>query len=249
VPRTLIHDVSIFNRFIPGQEMLSLQAGTGEIEARLEVERRIAAGTLDLLAEEIVLETRDQPIYGDLEVHANLAEGDLPAKRFNFSGTTIRLDNIVGEEFPEKKREKLEAWYCDVELQQGYLTFGNPLEAEGQVRLKMYDTRPIVAMLKDLGNPPGWLKLMPNIKDIDGTMEMDFGRGRIEVDDLVLAGKGLEVLGWLHVLDKKATARLFIKKGIVAAGIALDLGKAKVQLAKPRKWFEEQQSPRSEGGG
>jgi hypothetical protein len=39
--------------------------------------------------------------------------------------------------------------------------------------------------------------------------------------------------------------RLYSKYGILGAGIELDQGKAKVHLAKPRKWFEAQQGPPS----
>ena len=157
-----------------------------------------------------------------------------------------RLDDIVGEDLTAKQEKKLEAWFCDVELQKAYVTFGKPMEAEGQVHLKMYDTRPIVAMLKDLGTAPKGISMMPNIKDVGGTMGVGFGKGRMEVDDLALTGEKFEVLGWLHVLDKKANGRLFIKYGILAAGVALDQGKGKLHLSKPRKWFEEQQSAPSE---
>ena len=241
VPSAQVHDVSAFNGLIPGDSTLSLQSGTGEVEARLEVKDRIAVGTLDLVAEEIVLEAKDVPIYGDLEVHASLKEGDLPAKSFDLSGTTIRLDDIVDQELSERKQKKTEAWFCDVELQQGTVTFGKPMTARGRLGLKMHDTRPLVAMLKDLGVELKALSLMPNVKGIDGTMGVDFGKGYIEVEDLNLTGKGLEVLGWIHIRDKKANGRLFTKYGIVAAGVALDEGKAKVHLSKPRKWFEEEQ--------
>jgi hypothetical protein len=158
----------------------------------------------------------------------------------------IVLDDIVDDDLSKKERKKLEAWYCDLELREGQLTLTKPLEANGQVRLKMYDTRPVVAVLKDFGNPPKWLSLMPNVKDIDGTMGVDFGKDRLAVDDLVLGGRKLEVLGWLHILDKKTDGRLYLKHGILAAGIALDQSKAKVHLSKPRKWFEEQKAPDSE---
>jgi len=246
VPPAQINDISTFNGLMPGDRMLSLQSGTGEVEARLEVNERIAVGTLDLVAEEIVLKTQDVPLYGDFEVHANLAEGNLPTRQFDLSGTTIRLDNIVGEDLSEKQQKKREAWYCEVALRQGNVTLAKPLEANGRVGLKMYDTRPIVAMLKELVDPPGWLKLMPNVKDIDGTLNVDFGEGRMAVDDLALTGKKLEVLGWLHILDKKTNGRLYVKHGILAAGIALDEGKGKIHLSKPRKWFDEQKGPAPE---
>jgi len=246
VPPAQIHDISAFNGLIPDGSSLSLESGTGEVEVRLEVKERVAVGTLDLVAEEIVIKTKDAPLYGDLEVHANLAEGNLPTKEFDLSGTTIRLDNMVGEDLTAKQEKKRGAWFCEVELQKGYVTFGKPMEADGRVHLKMYDTRPIVALLKDLGTAPKGLSMMPNIKDVGGTMGVGFAKGRMEVDDLALTGEKFEALGWLHILDKKATGRLFIKYGILAAGIALDQGKGKVHLSKPRKWFEEQQTAPSE---
>ena len=77
-------------------------------------------------------------------------------------------------------------------------------------------------------------------------LDVDFGKGYFEVDNLDLTGDGLEILGWVHVQNKKANGRLFTKYGILAAGVALDEGKAKVHLGKPRKWFEEQQAPPQE---
>jgi hypothetical protein len=247
VPPTQIHDVSAFNRLIPGDSTLSLRSGTGKIEARLEVAERVAVGSVDLVAKDIHLKTQGVPLRGDLEVHAHLSEGDLPSRVFDLSGTRIVLDDIVGEELSEKKQKKLGAWYCDVELRQGQVTFTKPLAANGQVRLKMYDTRPLVAVLEEFVDPPKWLSLMPNVKNIDGTMGVDFGKDRLAVDDLVLGGKKLEVLGWLHIFNNKADGRLYLKHGILAAGVALEQSKAKVRLSKPRKWFEEQERPPSRG--
>jgi hypothetical protein len=180
------------------------------------------------------------PVYGDLEVHANLAEGNLPNRQFDFSGTTIRLDDIVDEALPEKKQKKLEAWFCEVDLEEGTVTFGKPINAAGRIGVKMHDTRPLVALLKDLGVKFKGMSMIPNVKNIDGSMDMSFGKGHMEVDDLKLTGKDLEVLGWLASRDKKMDGRLFVKFGIIAAGIGLDQGKAKVHLGKPRKWFEGQ---------
>ena len=91
----------------------------------------------------------------------------------------------------------------------------------------MHDTRPLVGMLKDLGVKLKALSMMPNVKNIDGTMDIDFGKGFTEVDGLDLIGKDLEVLGWLHIREKKADGRLYIKYGVLGAGVGLDQGKAK----------------------
>ncbi len=240
VPTAEIHDISTFNAIIPEQTALRLESGTGTIDATLEISERVATGTLDLVAKEISLETKDTPLVGDLEVHAKLAEGDLPAKRFDLAGTTIRTDKIIGRELSEKKQEKLDAWFCDVELEQGEVTFGKPLTAKGTVNIKMYDTRPVMALLKQLSAGPGWLSMAPNIKDVDGTLDVDVQKDDLAFDDLSMVGDGFEALGWMLVDSKKTDGRLFVRFKSVMAGVSIDDGKTKIQLSKPRKWFEDQ---------
>jgi hypothetical protein len=199
-----------------------------------------------LVSDDIRLRSNDVPLFGDLEVHANLAEGDLPTRRFDLSSTTIRVDDVINPELSEKKQRKLEPWYCDIELIRGIFTFAQPVTASGRVRIKMYDIRPLVALLQDLSGKMNWLSLMPNVKDIDGTMNVHFDTALMAVEDLTLAGRDLEVLGWTQVRDKKADGRIYARYGIFAAGVALDQGKKKVRLSNPRKWFEEQPGPPTE---
>jgi hypothetical protein len=247
IPTATVHDISTFNTVIPEQGSLTLVSGTGEIETRLEVNDQVASGTLDLVAEDIILQSKGTPFVGDLEVHANLAEGDLPARRFDFSGTTLLLDKIVDNELSEKKQEKLDAWYCDLEVRDGELIIDKPLTTNGDVRLKLHDSRPVVAVLKDLGAGPKWLSMAPNIRDIDGTMKVDIRKGSLAFEDLDMTGDGFEALGWMSVVDKKADGRLFVRFKSVMAGVSLDQGKAKIHLSKPRKWFEDQSSGPSGG--
>jgi hypothetical protein len=182
------------------------------------------------------------PIYGDLEVHAKLAEGDLSAHQFDLSGTTIKVDDIVGEKLTEKQQRKFEPWFCDVTIEEGEIILGKPISASGTVDFSMYDTRPMVALLEDMGASPGWLSMMPNIKNVEGAAAVNYGKGYMEVDDLVLTGKGLLVEGTIHSRDKKTDGLLYIKLKGIAAGIGINQGKAKIHLAKPRKWFDAQQS-------
>jgi hypothetical protein len=244
VPPTRINDVRAFSSLIPPHSTLSIESGTGELEARLEVdEARIAKGRLDLVADDIVLKSHETPFFADLEVHTILAEGDLHARRFDLSGTTIRLDDIVDSELPVKKQQKLEPWFCDLELERGIVTFGRPITTNGHLDVKMHDTRPVVALLRDFTGKLKWLSLMPNVKGVDGSMNLSFDADRLAVEQLALSGENLEVLGWVHIRGKKPTGRIFAKHAAIAAGMALDEGKRRVILAKPRSWFEEQRTP------
>jgi hypothetical protein len=240
LPAARIHDVGTFNTLIPEATALVLESGTGTVQSKLDINDRIATGTIDLVAEQVVIDSRDTPIMGDLEVYAKLAEGDLPSKHFDLSGTTIRLDKIVNTELSAKKQGNLDPWFCSVELDSGDLTFGRPMAIDGSVRIGMYDTRPVIALLKRLGTGPKWLSMAPNIKDVDGTLNLSVDRGRLAIDDLVMTGDGFEALGWVEVQDKKADGRIFVRFKSVLAGVSLDQGKAGIHLSKPRAWFDEQ---------
>ncbi len=240
LPPARIHDVSTFNSQFPEATGLKFESGSGTVQSRLEIEDRVAKGTLDLVAEKMVLSSLDTPLVGDLEVHANLAEGDLPAKTFDLSGTTIRLDKIVSMRLPDKKQEKLDPWFLSVALGKGDITFGKPMAVDGSAKIEMYDTRPVIALLKRLGIGPSWLSKAPNIKDVDGALDVSVGNGSLAFSDLNMTGEGFEALGWVDIRDKKADGRIFVRFKSVMAGVGLDQGKTKIHLSKPRKWFDEQ---------
>ncbi len=120
------------------------------------------------------------------------------------------------------------------------ITFGKPLAAKGTVKIKMHDTRPIMALLKQLKAGPGWLSLAPNIKNIDGTLDVNVQQDYLAFDELSMDGDGFEALGWMHVDTKKTDGRLFVRFKSVMAGVSIVDDKTKIHLSKPRKWFEEQ---------
>jgi hypothetical protein len=240
LPRAEIHDISTFNALIPEHAAVTLDSGTGQIQARLEIKEQVATGTIDLAAKEIELESHGTALMGDLQVHTNLAQGDLPNRRFDLAGTTVLLDKIVNRDLSEKKQTKLDAWYCKVGLEKGDITFGRPLSLDGSVTLEMHDTRPIVGLLKKVGAGPKWLGVAPTIKNVGGSLDVSLGKDYLTVDDLAMTGDGFEALGWIDAMNKKTNGRLFVRFKSVMAGVALDEGKSKIHLSKPRKWFEEQ---------
>jgi hypothetical protein len=240
IPPTRISDVHVLNPLLPSRSALELRSGAGSVEGRLEVDgERIAFGTVDLSLDDIVLASHDVPLRGDLTVHANLAEGDLPARRFDLSGTTIRLDNLVSGNKGGKK-DGAEPWFCDIELQSGLATLGAPIEADATVRLQMRDTKGVMALLKVLGVGPGWLSKLPNIKNVDGTLRAGTGSHRVAFEDVNLTADGFEALGWL-VLHKPGTdGRLYVRFKGMDAGVALDAGKTGLVVSKPKQWFARQ---------
>jgi len=241
-------NVAALDPLLPGQGVLSITSGTGELGGNLEVREGILeSGRLDLVADDVILERQEVPLQGDLEVHVAFAKRALETGRFDVSGTTFRLDDIVNTQHSTEQQKKLEPWFCNLEFEDGTLTFGEPMALDSRVRVKMHDTRPVVNLLRNFTNRLKWISLTRNVKNIDGTMDLEFGKGFVAVDDLRLNGENVEILGWVHIRDQKKYGRIFARHGSRAAGVAFDGGDGKVVTFRPRNWFDKQPSPPSNG--
>jgi hypothetical protein len=239
LPTTELRDVSVLGGLLPPQENFSIVSGSGQVEASLSIdESGTAAGRIVLDAKEIDLEVRDVPMHADLAIHGNLHDGKLDARQFALSDTTITLDNVVNQS-PKQAKKPPEPWWCSIGIERGRVVFSQPITADGSVNIKMRDTRPVVAMINDFTQPPKWMSLMPNVKNVEGGLDLDMAATHTAVSNVVITGDKLELLGDVRVADKKANGRIFAQYGAFSGGIGLDDGKAKIRLTKPRKWFEE----------
>ena len=192
---------------------------------------------MDLESKQLRLTTRDIPMQADLGVHLTLTRGDLLERRFEISEATVTVDNAQRDTGEARKGGP---WWCSLQLSQGTVVFARPLAAQGAMALKMRDTRPIVAVINELSKPPKWMSLLPEIENVDGTLNLDMGGATTAVDDVDITGESLQILGWLHLAEKKANGRIYVKYKGFAAGIGLDDGKSSLHPVKPREWFDEQ---------
>jgi len=242
MPRTEIRDVSVLAELIPPQENFTIRSGAGEVEANLSVDKTgFASGEILLDANAITLDVKGEPMRADLAIDATLHQGDLEAQRFKISDTTVKLDNVVNLAPKKKKKDKpVEPWWCSVEVEQGTVVFKKPLTASGSFNVKMLDTRAVVAMIKDITKPPKWMTLMPNVKNVDGSLNLDMGVDHTNIEDLAITGDKLEILGWMHIQKKNNNGRIYAKYKGLDTGISLDNGKGKLHVSKPRKWFESE---------
>jgi hypothetical protein len=240
LPRTELRDVRVLAALLPPQENVSIVSGSGEVEGSLAVdESATAIGRVAVEATDIDVIVQDVPMRADLAVDANLREGDLEARRFEVSDTTVSVENVAGKT-PPKAKKAAEPWWCTITIDEGTAVFDKPITVNGSLRLQMHDTSAVVAMINDFTKPPKWMALMPNVKNVDGRLDLDMGPNHTSVTDMAITGDKLELLGDIRVAYKKANGRIFAKYGALAAGIGLTDGKAKLHLAKPRKWFEEE---------
>ncbi|PWB70549.1 MAG: hypothetical protein C3F15_13800 [Holophagae bacterium] len=238
LPPATISDVGVVGGLLPVNLGFAVTSGTGTLSARLAVDAdRQASGQLDLESQQLRLTARDVPIRADLGVHATLTRGDLVARRFEIAEATVTVDNAQRDTGEERKGGP---WWCSLKLEQGTVLLSRPLTIQGATAVKMRDTRPIVAVINEFSKPPKWMSLLPEIENVDGSMNVDMNGATTAVTDVGITGDSLQILGWLQLAHKKADGRIYVKYKGVAAGIGLDQGKSSIHLGKPRQWFDEQ---------
>jgi hypothetical protein len=239
LPRAEIHDLGALNGLFPASSPVTILSGDGDLSAHLEVdEAGVSSGSLDLSAESVRMDHRGNVLSGDLEANVKLADGDLAARRFDFSGTTIHLDRMANTALSGTRQAKLDPWFGTIGIESGTITFARPMVVRSALRLTMRDSRPVIALLKSITNTPGWMKLIPNIENITATSTFVTDTGGTIVDDLVVSGDKLELLGSLRIVRRKPDGRLYVRYKGVAAGIGFDQGKSKIYLGKPRLWYD-----------
>ena len=84
------------------------------------------------------------------------------------------------------------------------------------------------------------MDLTRNVKNLEGSMDLGFGKGYLTVDDLDLIGEDVEIFGWVHIRDQIKNGEIFARHGASAAGVAFNGDQGNVVKIKPRKWFEKQ---------
>jgi hypothetical protein len=238
LPPAEIKDMAVIGSLLPPPWGFGLASGTGTLSARLAVDAdRQASGQLDLASRQLRVNARGIPMQADLGVHATLTRGDLPGRRFEIAESTITIDNAQRDDGHERKGGP---WWCSLKLTSGTVAFERPITATGAMTLKLRDTRPIVAIINEFSKPPKWMSLLPEIENVDGSLNLDMNGATTAVDDVDVTGESLQILGWLHLAEKKANGRIYVKYKGVAAGIGLNEGKSSIHLVKPREWFDEQ---------
>ena len=170
------------------------------------------------------------------------------AKEFDLTGTTIGWTISSTEQLSQKKQEKLNAWFCDGRIGGGgTVIFGKPMTARGRVGA---ENARHTSTCGHVERP--WCHVQGPFPDAehqgyrrcDGRelRQRDTSRWTTSISWATVS----RFLGGSTVRNKKTNGRILVDYSILTAGIALDEGKAKIHLAKPRKWFEEQQNPQPE---
>jgi len=241
IPTALVADMSVFNYYLPPGAPLSFTRGTAELEADISLSQDDAAGFLRLNALDMEALVDEQSIRADFKADILVVDGTLADLILDISGSELRLDNV--KVAGEKESFNQKNWAAVLTLTQSETALTNPFRLKADTSLHMTDSRPLVAMLGNQKNRPGWVKRMLTIEDVNGTVALDFVNPRLTIPAASIDSDKIE-LGAKGVIDKD------LRDGVIYARykkldivVKISDGKKNIDLLRARRKFNEYQLP------
>ena len=236
LPIIEVPDLALYNAYLPDKAGVELLGGRASLEATLELEGLGARGDLVLQAFGTELRLVSQRLTGDLRLEARLREGDLASRRFDASGSLLRLDNITRRDADGQGEA---GWWARLVLEEGRLTWMEPLEVSARLGLAMRDSGLLARLFLADARERDWLGRLLTVRDIRGEARLTMEADGIRLDEARLEGGPLSLLADLAFREERLDGQLYARLGRLAVGVALQDDERTLRFWQPRRWFED----------
>ncbi|HVO29858.1 MAG TPA: hypothetical protein VMV18_03945 [bacterium] len=243
LPRAQITDLSGWNSYFPPEANVSVEGGTGTVEAHLAWDAATdrGKGRLAVAAKGVKGHVEDLDLEGDVAVATEIREARLREKRLEIAGTTFAADNVTLSG-PSAPRRHPDGWWAHVQIPRGTIRPGEEQFFDATVDAQLRDSAPLVAAflmrkklprLAEIG-----LEEALDVHDVHASGQLGAGKKRLSLDDLAVDGNALEIRGRMRVDPSSKTALAFVRRGPFAVAVSVDPA-LHLDLVNPRAWYEK----------
>lgn len=243
LPESTIPDAAVYDHYLPSGMGLDLKGGTGTISGHLEVTtpENVVRGQLQLAARSVRATLDDLSIAGNVLVHAVVAGGNLDTGRFDISGSRFELRGVrVSDRTEERKgADNSAGWWATLAVPRGSVASGSAVFLDAKLALKVRDSVPFVTIFSEKQPLPGWVRGMLRIDGLSGGTRVRIGDKVLQLHDLELSGsRQFNLLLNLSRQENAYRGKLFVRYGILQAGLRMDGEERRLIVAEPRKWYD-----------
>ena len=231
-----VPDLTVYNRYL-GNDNVRLLGGTGLLsgDVLLDGAGRVGTGRADLRGRGAQLQVAGIALRGDAQLQARLQRADFKARQFDLGGTTIALRNIrVGD------TSGADNWWGTVALRKGHIDAAPPFQVSAQADLRLRDAGPLLGVFAERSAYPRWVLGMVDAGEVAASGQLRWRNGELQVDDLQAENERLSLRARLDLAHAQRRGDLYLRWGILGAGIELDGEQRKWHLAGAREWYEQQ---------
>lgn len=229
-----IPDLTAYNRYL-GKEQVRLLGGTGTLtgDVELDTDGRVGHGTATLLGSGARMRVAGLDLLGNAQVDATLRRGDFKQRYFDLSGTSVQLRNVqVGQQ------DRKAPWQGRVQFKQGRIDAQAPFRVDANADLTMSDAGPLLAVFAERGDYPRWVLSLLDAGQVNASTRLRWQAGHIVLDGLQAENERLSLRARLDLLDRNKRGDLYLRWGLLGAGIELDGKQRQWHLAGAREWFD-----------
>lgn len=228
-----IPDITVYNSYLPEDAGISIVSGKGKVAGEFHLHGATGSGYLNMLAEGVEVNVRDQTIRGDLRINTRLADGNLEKMIFDASGTRLRIENgsLITTSGTQAKE-----WWAQLDIKHGRMTWKRPLLLNAALNLHLRDSGLLVHLFAK--QKKQWLNDLLTIQDVTGETSVLLNGDSILLRNVRIAGEQLLVLADVHLSEKKIRGGMYARYGILRMGIELDGEDRTLKILKPRQWYD-----------
>lgn len=235
-PDSIVRDFTDYNRFIPKHANIQILSGNGRLRGTMYLLGDIGNIYTDLTGKDVVLDVHGNRIRTDLQIVTNLSDGNYGEKSFELTGTYFRMENtqlVTDQETTEDK------WWGEIKISKGDLIWHEPMDIDAEMAIKMRDTEPLIALLRDTSKKKSLLDKALTVKDLEGRLGIQTNDQNIILDPILVKSKGLEVISKLDISPKSINGTLYFKLHGIAANFEIKNSKAKFKGLGGKKEVEK----------
>ncbi|MCC4605726.1 hypothetical protein [Xanthomonas campestris] len=231
-----VPDLTVYNRYLPGNN-LRLLGGRGSLtgDVALNASGDVGSGHAHLRGQGAHLALAGVQMRGDAELQAQLQRADFKDKFFDLSGTRVRLRNMrVGEDSADA------GWWGELQVGAGTIQASAPFQLDADAALHMRDAAPLLSVFAQRSDYPRWVVGLLDSGQLDATGRVRWRKQQLTVDDLHAENQRLSLRARLALNDAQRRGDLYLRWGVLGAGIELDGKQRQWHLAGAREWYESQ---------
>jgi len=207
-------DAQVLNGFLPASFTATrLRRGAFQVEGLYRRERSgVGTGRVSLDGEDLGFQLGPRECAGRIAVRADFGTGR--DRQLRVPSASVALSNVMISGVASRRSD---GWFGRVDIDRGAIELGDSTNIVAGVGLDLLDTRPIVALLGDDEESPGWMGLVPNLKNLKGGVRVKVDAEGTTFRDLHLRGSATEMLGQLQVGTGGTEGLLYARYGILSA--------------------------------
>ncbi|UJB14808.1 hypothetical protein [Xanthomonas translucens] len=231
-----VPDLRAYNRYLPAAQVRVL-GGSGSLsgDVHLDAAGQVGEGHVRVRGRQARLQAAGLALAGDLDLDARLRRAELHDKRFDLSGSTLRVQGVrYGD--GGKQRD----WWATLRVPQGRIAAAPATQADAQVQMQLRDAGPVLAVFAQRSDAPAWLLKLVDAGQLDARGQLRWSKYALWLDRLHAENQRVSLRARLRVGDAGTQGDLYARWGVLGVGVALRGEQRQWHLLNAREWYERQ---------